>query len=45
MRNDSEYGISMFNSFIDFKAACDTVRRNKLLKALNKFKIHKSVKD
>jgi len=37
--NDSEYGICMFHSFNDFKAVCDTIRRNKLLDALNKFKI------
>jgi sorting nexin-29 len=37
--NDSGYGICMFHSFIDFKAACDTIRRKELLEALNKFTI------
>jgi len=37
--NDSGYDICMFHSFIDFKAACDTIGRNKLLETLNKFTI------
>ena len=39
LENFSVYGISMFHLFIDFKAAYDTIRRNKLLEALKEFKI------
>jgi hypothetical protein len=34
-----EYGVSTFHLFIDFKASCDTLNREKLLKAMNGFKI------
>jgi sorting nexin-29 len=39
LEKTSEYGISTFHLFMDFKAACDTVRRDKLLEALTEFKI------
>jgi hypothetical protein len=41
LENTSEYGISVFHLFIDFSAAYDPIRRNKLLKALKEFKIPK----
>jgi sorting nexin-29 len=34
-----EYGISTFNLFIDFKAAYDTINREKLFEAMKEFKI------
>lgn len=37
--NDSGYSICMFHLLNDFKAVCETIRQNKLLDALNKFKI------
>jgi predicted house-cleaning noncanonical NTP pyrophosphatase (MazG superfamily) len=37
LENTSEYGISMFHVVSDFKAAYDTIRRNKLLEALKEF--------
>jgi sorting nexin-29 len=39
LEKSSDYGISTFHLFIDFKAAYDTIRRDKLLKALTEFKI------
>jgi sorting nexin-29 len=39
LEKTSEYGISTFHLFVDFKAAYDTIRRKKLLKALKEFKI------
>jgi hypothetical protein len=39
LEKTSEYGISTFHLFIDFRAASDTVRRDKLLEALTEFKI------
>ena len=35
----SGYEISTFCLFVDFKAACDTTRRGRLLEALKEFKI------
>jgi hypothetical protein len=34
-----EYGVSTFHLFIDFKAASDTINREKLLKDMKEFKI------
>jgi hypothetical protein len=34
-----EYGISRFHMLVDLKAACDTLRRNKLLETLKELKI------
>jgi hypothetical protein len=39
LEKTSEYVISMFHLFIDFKVACDTIRREKLLEALNEFQM------
>jgi sorting nexin-29 len=39
LEKTSEYGISTFHLFIEFRAAYDTVRRDKLLKALIELKI------
>jgi sorting nexin-29 len=39
LEKNSEYGISTFHLFINFKAAYDTIRRDKLLEALTEFKI------
>jgi hypothetical protein len=35
----TEYVICTFRSFVYFKAACDTIRRNKLVEAVMEFKI------
>jgi hypothetical protein len=34
-----EYGVSTFHLFIDFKAAYDTINRDKLLEAMEEFNI------
>jgi len=39
LEKTSEYGVSVFHVVSDFKAAYDTIRRNKLLEALKKFMI------
>jgi len=39
LEKNSEYGISRLHLFVDLKAACDTIRGNKLLEALKEFKI------
>jgi sorting nexin-29 len=39
LENTSEYGLSTFHLFIDFKAAYDTVRRKRSHEALKEFKI------
>jgi hypothetical protein len=39
LEKTSQYGISMFHVVSDFKAACDTIGRNKLLEALKEFMI------
>jgi sorting nexin-29 len=39
LEKTSEYGISMFHLFMNFKAAYDTIRRDKLFEALIEFKI------
>jgi hypothetical protein len=39
LEETSEYGISMFHVVSDFKAAYDTIKRNKLLEALKEFMI------
>jgi hypothetical protein len=39
LEKTSEYGISMFHLFIDFRAPYDTKRRNKLLETLKEIKI------
>jgi hypothetical protein len=37
-----EYGVSTLHIFIDFKAAYDTINREKLLEAMNQNSIGKS---
>jgi sorting nexin-29 len=39
LEKTSEYGVSTFYLFIDFKAAYDTIRRDKLLEAIKEFKL------
>ena len=39
LEKTSEYGVSTFHLFIDFKAAYDTIRRDKLLEAIKEFKL------
>jgi hypothetical protein len=39
LEKTSEYAISTFHFFIDFKAAYDTIRKDKLLAVLTEFKI------
>jgi sorting nexin-29 len=34
-----QYGFSIFHLFIDFKAAYDTINRDKLFEAMKEFKI------
>jgi hypothetical protein len=44
LEKTSEYGISMFQVVSNFKAAYDTIRRNKLLEALKEFMIQQVTK-
>jgi hypothetical protein len=39
LEKNSEYGISRLHLFVALKAACDTIRGNKLLEALKEFRI------
>jgi hypothetical protein len=44
LEKTSEYRISMFDLFVGFKAACDTIWRKKWLEALKKFQIPQKLK-
>jgi hypothetical protein len=39
-----EYGISTFNLFVDFKAACDSIDRTQLFKAMEEFQIPRKLR-
>jgi len=39
LEETSEYAINIFNLFVDFKAACDAIRPDKLLETFRGYKI------